>query len=268
MFKILASDIDHTILPRGGTISDRDIQALHRLHQEGIIVVLASGRATASTRRILQGIFREDPPDYLISYNGARLESLQDGKTLLATNLPPNVIRVIGSWCRRQGCVLQGYTGEDILVEAENPYISAYSTTAGMGYRVVPDIADAVAAAGGSPKLVCHDEVDRLPHHIEALRAVARGRWEVVTSMPIFVEIVSPGTNKGTALGALANHLGCSLSEVIAVGDNLNDMEMIREAGVGVAVANAVPQLKEVADWITTRDEHNSALAEVVDRYF
>lgn len=268
MFKILASDIDHTILPRGGTISDRDIQALHRLHHEGVTVVLASGRATASTQRILQAIFREDPPDYLISYNGARLVSLQDNRTLLATNLVPDLIREIGAWCRTSGCTLQGYTDGSILIESENPYISSYAAVAGMGYRVVPDIADEVAGVGGTPKLVCHDEVDRLPGHIEVLRTLARGRWDVVTSMPIFVEIVSTGTNKGAALRSLADHVGCSMEEVIAVGDNLNDLEMIRDAGTGVAVANAVPELKKIADWVTTRDEHGSALAEVVDRYF
>ncbi|TVR68826.1 MAG: HAD family phosphatase [Spirochaetaceae bacterium] len=268
MFKLLACDIDHTILPPGGSVSDRDIAALHRLHQAGVVVVLASGRARASTRRILEGIFREERPDYLISYNGARVDSLAEERTLLATNLEPVIIDEIARWCRREGAFIQGYTDTNILVEEDNPFIKPYVAAASIPYRIVPSIAAEVTAQGGSPKLVCHDRQERLPHHIETLGALARGRWTVVTSIPYFLEILPPHTNKGVALRALAEHLGIPMEQTIALGDNLNDMEMIREAGMGLAVANAVPQLKEIADWVTTRDATQSALAEVVERYF
>lgn len=268
MFKLLACDIDHTILPPGGCVSDRDIAAFHKLHEEGVIVVLASGRARASTRRILDSIFRNDPPDYLISYNGARLDSLADGKTLLSSNLQPEIIEEIARWCHREGAYVQGYTDDSILVEEDNRFIRPYVAAANLPYRIVPSIAAAVSAHGGSPKLVCHDEKEHLPRHIDSLRELARGRWSVVTSIPYFVEILPPETNKGIALRALANHLGIPREETIALGDNLNDMEMIYEAGTGVAVSNAVPQLKEIADWVTSRDATQSALAEVVERYF
>ena len=268
MYRLLACDIDHTILPPGGTISAPDIAAFHRLHQAGVLVVLASGRATVSTRRILDGIFRDDPPDYLISFNGARVDSLVERFTLWSSNLPIEVISELSAWARDAGVYLQGYNGEQILVEQDNPYIRSYQAAAGIEFRIVSSIADAVAPLGGAPKLVIHDLPQNLPAHIETLRSLSRGRWDVVTSIPTFVEVVSAGTNKGTALHVLAEHLGFSMSEIIAVGDNLNDIEMIREAGTGVAVANAVPELKAIADWVTTRDAEHSALAEVVDRFF
>ncbi len=268
MFRMLACDIDHTILPPGGSVSAEDIATFRELQARGVTVVLASGRATASTRAIMESIFNSERPEYLISYNGARIDSLPDEETLFASNLAPDLVREIGAWCRKNGVTLQGYAGREILVESENEYVRPYSIASGMKYRVVPEIAEAVTPAGGTPKLVCHDRRERLPHHIETLRKLARQRWAVVTSIPYFVELLAPGTNKGSALRRLANYLGYSTDEVIAFGDNLNDMEMIRDAGTGVAVANAVPELKEIADWVTTRSARESALTEVAERFF
>lgn len=268
MYRMLVSDIDHTLLPLRGEISPEDIAVLNDLHRNGITVVLATGRATFSTRRILQRIFTGEQPDYLICYNGARVLDLATNTVVYRADIPPETVAELSAWCRKSGAWLQGYEESGVLVEQETDYVRRYAEGSGMSYRVVPDLADYVARHGGTPKLVCHDEQDALQRHIRELTEIAEGRWSVVTSMPVFLEILPEHTSKGAALAALADYAGYSLSETVAVGDNLNDIEMIQCAGVGVAVANAVPQLKEVADWITTRDEHSAAVAEVAERYF
>ncbi|SIQ94935.1 hypothetical protein SAMN05920897_11933 [Alkalispirochaeta americana] len=268
MFKLFASDIDYTLLPHQGDIAADDIAALRRLHEEGIMVVLASGRATGSTKKILEHIFPETPPEYFISYNGARVTSLRRGTPLVARNIAPDLVTEIRRWCLQEGVTLQGYEDSTILVEEDNPYVGRYATAAGMGYRIVADIAQAIHPHGGTPKLVCHDRQERLPGHIQSLRDLGRGRWTVVTSMPHFIEIVADNTNKATALQALVAHRGFTMNEVIAIGDNLNDLEMIQEAGTGVAVANAVEELKAVADWVTRRSVSEGAVAETARKAF
>ncbi|POR01503.1 hypothetical protein AU468_08045 [Alkalispirochaeta sphaeroplastigenens] len=268
MFKLFASDIDYTLLPHQGEIAADDIAALQRLHEAGILVVLASGRATGSTQKILDHIFPEAPPEYFISYNGARVMTAGNPTPLVARNIAPDLVTEIRTWCLQEGVTLQGYEGSTILVETDNPYVDRYATASGMGYKIVTNIAEAVHSQGGTPKLVCHDRPERLAGHIENLRQLGRGRWTVVTSMPHFIEIVADNTNKATALQALASHRGISMQEVIAIGDNLNDMEMIQEAGAGVAVANAVDELKAVADWVTRRTVSEGAVAETAHRVF
>ena len=268
MYRMLACDIDHTLLPLGGEISESDMDTLKELHASGVTVVLATGRATFSTRRILTRIFPEEHPDYLICYNGAQVLDLNANTELLRTNIPAETVAELSRWCRSSGAWLQGYEDAGVLVEQDTPYVRNYAESSGMNYTVVPDLAAHVKRIGGTPKLVCHDEKSRLPGHDRELRELAQGRWTVVTSMPIFLEILPPETNKGTALEALAAHLGYSMDQVVAVGDNLNDIEMIQRAGVGVAVANAVPELKAVADWVSTREVTQSAVSEVARRYF
>lgn len=265
---MLACDIDHTLLPYKGQISDQDKTSLQELHRRGVTVVLATGRATASTQLILDRIFTEERPDFLICYNGSQVLDVKRNENLVYRTIDPTTVAELSAWCRENGAWLQGYEDGGFVVEQDTSYVRAYAESSGMGYTVVDDLAEYLVPKGGTPKLVCHDVQERLVHHDKTLREISNGRWTVVTSMPIFLELLPPDTNKGTAVHALAEHLAYSLEEVVAVGDNLNDVEMIQRVGMGVAVANAVPELKAVAGGITERDEFNSAVTEVIQRYF
>ncbi len=268
MYRMLACDIDHTLLPYKGHVSDQDKKSLQELHRSGVTVVLATGRATASTQLIMDRIFTDEPPDYAICYNGSQVLDVKRNENLVYRTLDPATIAELSAWCRENGAWLQGYEEGGFVVEQDTSYVRAYAESSGMRYTVVDNLSEYVTPHGGSPKLVCHDVQERLVHHDTVLREISNGRWTVVTSMPIFLELLPPDTNKGTAIHTLAEHLGYRLEEVIAVGDNLNDIEMIQRVGMGIAVANAVPELKEVAGAVTERDEHNSAVTEVIQRYF
>ena len=89
----------------------------------------------------------------------------------------------------------------------------------------------------------------------------------MVNSEVNYLEILASGVSKGSALHYLATHLNMSVDEVIAIGDNRNDVEMIREAGLGVAVANAHPDVKQVADMITDSND-DDGVAKVIEQYF
>src|SRR5438552_3098682 len=87
-----------------------------------------------------------------------------------------------------------------------------------------------------------------------------------VFSEDTFLEILPQGSSKGAALEFVAQHLGIPLSEIIAVGDNLNDLEMIRTAGLGVAMGNAPPELRAQAGYVTSTNDEGG-LAEVIERF-
>jgi len=97
---------------------------------------------------------------------------------------------------------------------------------------------------------------------------IGAGRLVTTFSKPHFLEILHPEVNKGNGLRHLANHVGIAIDETIAVGDNLNDLEMLRAAGLGIAVANAHDRLKAVADVVLSRSAGDGAIEEIEERFF
>ena len=90
----------------------------------------------------------------------------------------------------------------------------------------------------------------------------------VTISQPEYLEIMAPGVNKGSGLEFMAAHYGLTTDEIVGVGDARNDLELVRGAGLGVAVANAADELKAAADAVTERTNNEGAVAEVLERWF
>lgn len=271
MYRLLATDIDDTILAPDGSLPEANHAALQELHRRGIAVVFSSGRATASLRRVAVGIIEPADDEYLISFNGARVSSVLSGNILLEHILDAETIRDVTAYTRRHRLLVHGYGAEDFFAEHTADYHAArseqYSDDTAMVWRAVDDMATALPS--GSPKLlVINNDHTALEGHRAALQEIARGRFDVTFSKPQYLEIVPPGVSKGTALAALASHLGIPIEETVAVGDSLNDIEMIEAAGLGVAVANARDQLKGAADVVLAKSAEEGAIAELVERFF
>jgi Cof subfamily protein (haloacid dehalogenase superfamily) len=271
MYRLLATDIDDTILAPDGSLPEANHAALQELHRRGVAVVFSSGRATASLRRVAVGIIEPADDEYLISFNGARVSSVLSGNILLEHILDAETIRDVTAYTRRHRLLVHGYGAEDFHAEHTADHHRArseeYSGDTAMDWNAVEDMA--AALPGGSPKLlVINNDHTALEGHRVALQAIARGRFDVTFSKPQYLEIVPPGVSKGTALAALARHLDIPIAETVAVGDSLNDIEMIEAAGLGIAVANARDELKSAADVVLQRSAEEGAIAELVERFF
>ena len=277
MYKLLATDIDDTVLAVDGSLPAATRDALKRLHEAGVVVVFSSGRADVSIRSVASKIVELADDEYLISFNGARVVTALSGTPLVELPLSPEMVAQVLSYTRPRKLVVQAYTGDRFLVEVDGPRPRQYAADTGMSYDVVPDLAVAVEAAGGTPKLLIIDEHEVLATHLPKLQSFGPGvpgspdataGWTATFSKPHYLEVVREGVNKGVALARLADHLGISIDETLAVGDSLNDREMIEAAGLGVAVANARQELKAVADAVTERSADEAAIAEVAERWF
>lgn len=269
MYKLLATDIDDTVLATDGTLPDANRDAIRRLHEEGIVVVFSSGRADVSIRTVASRIVDLADDEYLISFNGARVVTALTGTPLVELPMSPEMVAEVLAYTRSRNLTIQAYTGERFLVEKDGPRPRRYGEDTGMHYDVVPDLAVAAEAAGGSPKLLIIDEHEALAGHLPHLQALGRdGGWTVTFSKPHYLEVVRAGVNKGIALRRLAEHLGIGIEDTVAAGDSLNDREMIEAAGLGVAVANAREELKAAADTVTARSADEGAIAEIAERYF
>lgn len=266
MYRLLATDIDDTILAEDGSLPEANQRALESLHRRGIPVVFSSGRATVSVRALARRIITLADDEYIIGFNGARVVTAQSEKVLFQQILPPEVLREVTAYAREQSLLVQGYDAEAFIVESDDPRYKEYAADTGMEYRVVESIADALSE--GSAKLLIIDEHERLFRHKEELDRRSGGRWDVTFSKPDYLEIVSPGVSKGEALRRLAEHLEIPIDATVAVGDSLNDREMLEAAGLGVAVANAREELKAVADVVLNRTAAEGAMEELSERFF
>ncbi len=289
MFRLLATDVDDTILAPDGSLPASNLEALRELRRRGIVVVLSSGRPTVSLRQMAARIDEPDDNEYLISFNGARVTTVRSDTSVFERFLPQDAIRRIMVFARERGLFVQGYGPEKFIVEYHDQKADDYAASAQMSYDIVPDMVEALP--GGSAKLLIIHQEELIDPHQKALEELAltpkspvsvddtagQGTatrnssgpaWVTSRSKRHYLEVVAPGVSKGEALRVLAHKLGIPIEETVAVGDSSNDCEMLQAAGLGLAVANAREGLKQVADVVLTRRADEGSIAEVLERFF
>jgi Cof subfamily protein (haloacid dehalogenase superfamily) len=261
---LIALDLDDTLLRADLTVSEGNKAALAEARAAGIRVVLASGRNIHSMRHYAGLLGLEGPGDYLICSNGAEIIESASGRILDQRRLEPDFCFEAARAIEARGYPWQVYEEGLIHVSRPNPWALADSRLTGQAAILLED--EAALFAPGLIKFVIPGE----PEAIEVLRAdlaaLFAGRATIVTSKPYFLEILALGSDKGEALKRLTDLLGLSLERVMAIGDAMNDLGMIREAGLGCAPANALDAVKAVASQVSPLTNEEDAVADLVRR--
>jgi len=271
MLRLLATDIDDTLLAPDGSLPEANHRALERLHGAGVTIVFCSGRSDVSIRGIAAPILEPDDDEYYISFNGARVVTANTRRIVSRRYVTPAAIEAIVAYGHEHGLQLQGYVDDDFLVEHADETTERYAAATGTAYRVVDDMVAALPE--GSPKMLFVGDHDALVPHRDALREVGAAlpeadRFTPMFSKPHYLEMVAAGVSKGDALERLAAQLSVPIGETIAVGDGDNDVDMIRAAGTGVAVASAHASAREAADVVLESGAAEGAMGEVARRFF
>jgi len=266
--RLIAIDLDGTLLTDDKKLTGENSRALKQAMEAGIRVVICTGRNINSTKPFVQELGYDGDGQYLISQNGAAIHQIPDYTLILDHDIPEEDRRgfidffsqfenlpIIGG-----NCDILLYSGLDRLPERVEQEASLLQTplqpvSLGDLARCHPIYNLFVMA---KPEMI-----DALDHQIPAS---VRAEVSVVRSLPQLIECNAKGVSKASTLQDLALELGLRREEVMAIGDEQNDLEMIEEAGTGVAVANANPLVKERADWVTEADNNHGAVAEVVHR--
>ena len=266
MYQLLAIDLDDTLFDTHQQIPAVSADALRDLDRRGVHVVLNSGRPTPSMTRIARELFDTDRLHYVISYNGAIVAEVETGREMSRQGLEAEAAKEIVRFAREVGILAQYYHDDEFFIEHADPRADDYRAKSGLPYRIVSPLEAAVDRS--TPKVLMQGPPEELPGHLHTLREQADGRWHATLSRPYYLEVVNPAVDKGRAMLALAESLGIPREGLVAIGDSINDMEMIRDAAVGVAVANAREEVKQVADLVTERTAAEGAVAEVAERLF
>ncbi len=264
MYRLLATDIDDTLIDEHQNLPEVNRRVLAALHEHGVRIVFCSGRADVSIQRIASRILEPADDEYYIAFNGARVVTAGSRREIAAGAVSPEAVSAVVAYARRHGLYLQGYEGDEFLLEQVTEHTERYAQATGMTYRCVPDLVEALPR--GSSKLLLIGSPEMLePHALPLERASG---CTTFFSKPHYLETVRRHVNKGSALRALAEKLSIPIEQTIAIGDSTNDVAMLEAAGLGLAVHGARREAAAAADIVLKRSASEGVLGEVAERFF
>jgi Cof subfamily protein (haloacid dehalogenase superfamily) len=261
---LIALDLDDTLLREDLGVSDANRLALREAEGRGIRIVLASGRNIHSMRHYAELLGLDGPGDYLVCSNGAEIVEAATGRAVDERRIPADLCREIDAALESRGFPWQIYEEGLIHATRPNPGALTDSLLTGQPAILVEDKEEFFAK--GVVKFVIPGEVGRIAALRAEMAALLAGKAEVLVSKPYFLEVLPLGVDKGAALARLAAMLGVAMERVMAIGDAMNDLGMIRAAGWGCAPANALPEVKAAARFVSERTNEEDAVSDIIRR--
>lgn len=248
MFRLLALDLDGTLLTASHQIPAETKAAIEVARERGVTPVIVTGRMQRSAAPYAAELGMEGLP--MVTYNGAFVSLFPSTEPLYHEPLSLEAARTLAAFCEREGIYLHGYQDDELCIPAQTPEAIAYQGLAGVEGKVVGPL----TAWLGAPqtKMIAISTPERIAELKSTVQELLGDAANVTISNPTYLEVMSSKVSKGRALAAVADRLGVQQSEVLAIGDGLNDLEMLRWAGTGVAMGHAHEQLRAQADWVTT----------------
>ncbi|APZ04999.1 sugar-phosphatase [Kosakonia cowanii] len=249
--KLIAIDMDGTLLLPDHTISPAVKNAIAAARERGINVVLTTGRPYAGVHSYMKELHMEREGDYCITYNGALVQNASDGSTVAQTTLSYDDYRYLEQLSREVGSHFHALDRNTLYTA--NRDISPYTVHESF-VATIPLVfceAEKMDPQTQFLKVMMIDEPTILDQAITRIPQEVKEKYTVLKSAPYFLEILHKSVTKGTGVKALADVLNIKPEEIMAIGDQENDIAMIEFAGVGVAMENAIPSVKEAADFVT-----------------
>ena len=263
-YKLVALDLDDTLLNAEFKISPRNQEAIRRVVEKGVLVTIATGRMYRSALRYARELEIDLP---LILYHGAMIREAVSGKMLRYSPVPRELAMEILQFTAAENYHVNLYIDDRLFVHAESDESRYYQTIAPIPVEPVGDLGAFLEHQEVEPaklSIINRDErMEGLEHYLEEKYA---GRLTVLQSRPHFLEITSTEATKGQALKYLGDMQSIEVKDIVAIGDSYNDIDMLRFAGLGVAMANAPAAVQDVADFITDSNVEDG-VATFLERY-
>ncbi|MFS1514487.1 Cof-type HAD-IIB family hydrolase [Chengkuizengella sp. SCS-71B] len=260
-YKMVAIDVDDTLINDDRIVTEATKEALIKAIELDVVITLATGRMFASAKQIAAQINLNVP---LITYQGSLVKNLLDEEVIYERSVPEAISDYVFKYAEENKYHLQVYHGDELYVKEENDIVKEYSEVSKVPFKVEADFQTLVSKP--LTKLLIINQPEVIDQIAIDLQQKIGDQVHITKSKPFFLEIVHKEATKGHALQFLAQHYGCDISEVIAIGDSWNDHEMLEVAGLGVAMNNAVPALKEIANYIT-HSNNEDGVKHVIDKF-
>jgi len=262
---VVALDLDHTVLDSKRRVPQAVRAAIRRVREAGAIVVLASGRSPSAMRTVV----RELGPDteFAICYGGAWIGDvgIQDGDSrprFEEHRVPVPIAHNAVAAAQARGLDIGWYVGETVYLDSPSHFFTSELASTGEAAQYAD-----FAGLPAPNKLLAVRHRDQDVAMLNDMIDELRGQCDATFIFDWLVELWPPGVSKATGLAEFCRALGIGLDRVAAVGDSENDLDMIREVGLGIAMGNAISAVKDAARW-TTLSHDEAGVAAAIDRMF
>lgn len=259
--KLFATDLDGTLLNEAKQVTEKTKQAFKEMAQAGVIPTIATGRMYDASCRYAEQLEMDVP---IITYNGALIKSVS-GKVYYEGFLEPALVTEIYEYCHKHNYYFQSYQDDKLYFEVYNQKSVDYENSIGVkGICLGKDVEKLTT---GIPKiLIITDSNDESDEVAKLFNEDFAGRAHAAKSQATYVEIMAPNVNKASGLRRLAEKLGFSMNEVMAIGDANNDVPMLKEAGFSAVMGSAKDDVKACGDVVVADCEHDG-VAEAIYKY-
>ncbi|MDO4621165.1 MAG: Cof-type HAD-IIB family hydrolase [Lachnospiraceae bacterium] len=264
---ILFTDADDTLLTPDKQITKANAEAVSRALEAGHRIVITTGRALAATLPLIRRLGLEREGCYAISFNGAQIWDCGKKKTVFRKALSQEDTIWLFEEAEKAGIHCQAYDETSVISRRDNLNFQKYCEVQKIPGKLDPEIPYSLKEPTVKLLFIDYEKPERAAAFRNHIMEQAGDRLSLFFSNPYYVECVCAGISKGFAVHYLSELTGIPMSHTIAAGDSENDISMIREAGIGCAVANAEEAVKKAADYITERDCTDSAVAEIIERF-
>ncbi|SHS97501.1 phosphatase yitU [Mycobacteroides abscessus subsp. abscessus] len=260
MYKLLAIDIDRTLLNDRKEVTKEVNEAIQAAKRKGVKVVICTGRPIGGVHEFIEELDLHN--QFVITFNGALVQHSETKEVLSEISLTHEDLLTLYKVSQELETSMHFSDTQRIYTPNKDisPYtvLESFVNNVPLHYREMEEVPTDILI----PKVMFAGDPEQLDKTIASIPIELKEKYTMVRSTPYFYEILHPSVSKGNAVKLLAEKLGIAREEVICIGDGENDLTMIEYAGCGVAMGNAVSTVKEIAQFHThSNNEHGVAYA-------
>lgn len=263
MYKLVAIDMDGTLLDDSKTIPNENIRAIKEASNKGIKIALATGRPLTGIKNYLNVLGLNSPDNFSIIYNGALIQNNTNKKIISQCLLNYDDLMYFHNLSRKFHIHMNVFTKDSCITSKLGKYTTLEAKWSNIDVKIVDfnNLDKNIEIT----KVIFADEPELISKIMDNLDDDVYSKYAMARSAPYFLEFFNKEINKGIAVKKYADSLNIHKEEIICIGDAGNDIEMIKFAGLGIAMENAFPEIKNVANYITLSNE-NAGVAHAIDK--
>lgn len=265
MYKLIALDMDGTLLTTDKKVSERTEAAIKAAEAKGVKIVLASGRPLVGLNRYLEELELIKGEDYVLSFNGGLVQNTKTAEIVSKVSLKGSDLKYIYEISKELNINIHAFSAKEGLITPKHSQYTYHEAEINgidiniKDFNEVDDEEDIIKVMMIDPQEILDPAIEKLPKEVYE-------KYSVFKSSPFFLEFTHKEVDKGLGLKKLGEYLGIKKEEIIACGDAGNDLSMVKYAGLGVAMDNAVAEVKEASDYITASNDEDG-IAQVIEKF-
>lgn len=268
MYELMLSDLDETLLVEQD-VPIENVEAIKRGREKGLKFVPATGRAYNMIYNVLKQIDAYNKEDeYSICFNGALIVENKNHNILNFHGIPFEITKEIFRLGEFYDVCVMIFTVDMCYIFRADPEEVKRKRIQKAPFKVMEKYnMDALEGERIAKILFQKKDMPYLKNIEKELTLIIKCKVSISYSSNRYMEFNALGVSKGSGLKWLAQYLGMDSKEIIAIGDNYNDVEMIKAASLGVAVKSAAEDIKELAQYVTIKDYYEGAVKEVIEKF-